>query len=223
MSRLDVGGQSIIVNMADGTYPAVTCYGSPVGAANQSSVVFTGNSVDPAACVIHGTNTNAAQIGVGAIVSFDGIQFSASGSIANNTGTGLLVNSNAQATFASCDFGVCAGNHMWAFTGGLIGSGGAPYSISGSPGGCHILASNDCNISVDGSTLTINNAPTWGNAFIEATSGAFAAAIGCVFNGPAHGKRWAASANGVIGANATPDTYFPGDINGVSSTGGIVI
>lgn len=226
MERLDVGGQNITVNVADGQYGWLTCAGSPVGASGGSSVAFVGDQVSPTSVVFSNPNGNAVAVWLGAIVSLSGIHIQAGGTGGdyNANGYGVIAVEGGYLYISNVDFGTCSGGHMLAIGGGGISTGGAPYSISGSaPVHANAEASGG-GLSLADSTVTIYNTPTFSSMFMLANSCATANVWGMRFNGTAHGMRYSAQRNGVININGVnPETYFPGDIAGVVATGGWVI
>lgn len=224
MTRLDVGGHNVTVNIADGSYPALVCSGSPVGSANYSGVSFVGDNVSPSSVVISNPNGIAIYALQGGNIQVSGLRVQAGGSAADYsaTGTGIVANSGGGVLIGNIDFGTCSTGHMATYGSGGITSAGQPYSISGNAPYHFAAGSSGGGCSLADSTVTIYNTPTFSTAFAIALSCATASAWRMVFNGTAHGKRYWATQNGVIATGGAPSTYFPGDIAGSVDTGGIV-
>jgi hypothetical protein len=226
MARLDVGGQSVTVNMADGSYPPIVCNGSPVGAAEGSGVTFHGDTTSPSSVVIDNPNGIAAYVALGAIVSFSGMRFQAGGTGGdyNGNGCGLLANYGGYASFSNVDFGTCSTAQIVGQGGGSVTSAGAPYSISGNAPVHALAAYGGGGCGFTDSTITLYNTPTFSSAFVVAESSAVLGAWGAHFNGAAHGPRYLAQQNGIILCGVgNPDAYFPGDVNGSVATGGQIV
>jgi hypothetical protein len=222
MQRLDVGGQSITVHMADGSYPPLRCEGSPVGAGT-AGVTFFGDDVSPTSCVISNAIGTAVAVIGGAIVTLRGVHLQAAGSnqIYSESGSGLSC-VGGLAIVNNVDFGTCSYAHMLAQAGGQIVTYGTPYSIS-SNASFHMLANGGGTISIVASPVTLYNSPTFSQAFVEAWALGYVGAYQAVFNGAAHGKRYFCQANGVVACGVNPDTFFPGDVAGTVQSGGFVL
>jgi hypothetical protein len=226
LQRLDVGGQSITVNMADGSYPALFCIGSPVGAAEGSAVSFIGDTVSPSSVVISNPNGIAVYAALGAYVGLQGVRIQAGGTGGdyNANGTGLVANTGGYIGISNVDFGTCTGSHMVAQGGGAISTGGAPYSISGNAQAHCCAAFSGGGMSLADSTVTLYNTPTFSIGFAFASSCGTMNVWSMHFNGGAHGPRYFAETNGIISCNVgNPNAYFPGDVNGTVATGGQIV
>lgn len=225
MARLDVGGQQITVQIADGSYGPLTCAGVPVGAAGGSGVSFVGDQVSPTSVVVSAANGIAIYATLGANISLQGIHIQAGGTGGdyNASGTGLVTNAGGSILFGNVDFGTCSTWHMSALGAGSISSGGQPYSISGNAPAHATSAYSGGGLGLVGSTVTLYNTPTWSDAFCVAESCGSMNMWNMHFNGGAHGKRYRASSNGIISCGVgNPNAYFPGDVNGTVDTGGII-
>lgn len=223
MQRLDVGGWTVTVNIADGSYPPLVCEGSPVGALGGSGVLFIGDQASPSSVVIGNPNGVAIGVGMGAVVGLAAVRVQAGGTMVdyNGTGTGIIADRGGYLGISNVDFGTCSTGHMTAQNGGSIITLGAPYSISGNAP-FHSQAQTGGNLSLADSHVTIYNTPTFSTGFMVAVESGTANAWSMVFNGAAHGPRWVASTNGVIIChNANPNAYFPGDVAGITNSGGI--
>jgi hypothetical protein len=225
MARLDVGGQNITVNMADGTYPSLTCLGAPVGAVNGSSVMFVGDQASPSSVVISNPNATAVTVGLGATCGFEGLRVQASGpggDFASN-GSGITAYAGGNIYINNVDFGTCTGWHLCSLGGGSISCNGA-YSISGNAEAHACAAYSGGGMSLADSRVTLYNTPTFSIAFVLAESCGSMNVWSMTFNGAAHGPRYIATTNGIISCGVgNPDAYFPGDVNGSVNSGGQIV
>jgi hypothetical protein len=222
MARYDVGGQSITVNMADGSYPPFVCNGTPVGAQG-ASVIFQGDMVSPSSVVISQSNGIAVFVALGAIVALQGLRVQASGTAGdyNANGTGIVADSAGTVQINNVDFGTCQTAHMNALNAGAIMTGGAPYSISGNAP-IHMLGAAG-NLSTADSHVTLYNSPTFSTAFAVAEWAGTINVFRQTFTGAAHGPRYNAQSNGIISTNGAGANYLPGDAAGSVSTGGLYL
>lgn len=223
MRRLDVGGQAVVVNMADGTYPPLVCDGEPVGGQG-AGVSFVGDVVSPSSCVISNNNGVAVYAAFNAIVLLKGIRIQAAGTSADYiaNGTGIVANNGATILLDTVDFGTCQTGHMQSINGAIITTAGAPYSISGNAP-FHMIAAAGANVSTADSHVTIYNTPTFATAFAEAVWSASVNCWGQVFTGAAHGPRYLAASNAIITTNGAGANYLPGDVAGAVQSGGLYI
>jgi hypothetical protein len=77
-------------------------------------------------------------------------------------------------------------------------------------------------ISTNNKAITLTGAPAWSQAFILCQLASFVQVVNNTYSGSATGKRYTATSNAVInsGGSGTSSTYFPGDSNGTTATGG---
>lgn len=221
MARLDVGGQNVTVNIADGSYPPLACVGTPVGSAEGSGVTFVGDQVSPSSVVISNPNGMAIYAALGAYVSIQELRVQAGGTGGDwsGNGTGLLANYGGFVGISNIDFGTCSTAHMISQGGGGLVSGGAPYSISGNAPVHMSVDFSGGGLSMVDSRVTLYNTPTFSSAFATAGTCGSLLAYNMTFNGTAHGPRYLATTNGIITCGGNP-TYFPGDQPGSVNTGG---
>jgi hypothetical protein len=121
-----------------------------------------------------------------------------------------------------CVFGaVGTGNHLYASGGGSQIEIDNLYGIAG-PAGCHYAASDHGTIRIFGDPHI-----AFDGSFTTATALAGQLALVRLFTAfrlhghTIAGTRWLASANGVVNSmSGSPNTEFPGNVNGSASTGG---
>lgn len=101
---IDLNGQVVIINVADGTYTdPISLYGLPVGASDDQPLRIIGNEVSPQNVVISTTGSSAMTMQYGAYALMAGMTFQTSG-----TGVGWNVQSNSFLEHRNCRFGNCA-------------------------------------------------------------------------------------------------------------------
>lgn len=216
---LDLNGFTVTVSCADGTYAPLIASGVALGALDETSIQFTGNTGTPANCIISATNASA-------VTATNGAQFTVNGFTVNATGTAAGQGAGVYAasagtrirTGAAMRFGACSVAHMQALSAGQVVP-LAGYTIAGAAPSAWSAGLNGVVTHLDTGTVTISGTPAF-TAFASASSGGVIACAGLTFSGSATGSRYAASANGVINTNGAASTYLPGNAAGTTATGG---
>lgn len=210
---LDCAGNNVTVQIADGTYTAgASMTNSPVGGV----VTFQGNNATPANVVISSTSSDCFFLGTACVVNIKDmkLQTTTSGNCIEITIKG------AKVAYSNLNFGACAGAHMAANTGGAFEC-GASYTISGSATS-HFAGSIDGLWNIFFATVTLTGTPAFSSGTILLLTGSLASMFSVTFSGAATGKRYDVQGNSVLqsfGAG-TASTYFPGNANGTTATGG---
>lgn len=127
-SNYDLSGQTVTINVADGTYAGITGNGPVVGQVGAPNILFKGNIITPGNCIINGANGYAFGAAFGARFSITGfkVDFSAGGNDMLTTGQGgeiWILNTNPGSISNVFIFGTSAGigfNDMSAAFGGRI-------------------------------------------------------------------------------------------------------
>lgn len=226
MERYDLGGQPITVNVANGTYGALSAIGLPIGSLG-AGVTFIGNTADPANVIWAGTNGPAVAAGLGAILALEGIRLQAGGTIGDYRAApcGITGIAGAAVSFDKIDFGPCAFAHMQAATGANVSAIGtnASYTVSGGAT-FHTYPWAGGIVTTADATLTFNILAAFSGAFAAASQGGSLSMWGMSFGGSATGPRYSITGNAVLNINgANPDTYLPGNAAGTKATGGEII
>lgn len=216
----DLNGNTITLNVADGTYaPAggtqvLNVTAAPTGT---GTVAIVGNTGTPANVLWSTTSANVVAISAIYIptITFSGMKFqtTTSGSAISHSGTGSI-------GIGSVDFGTVVSTHM--ITGNsrssiqITGS----YTISGNAA-THMQAGNNSLIASNTVTVTLTGTPAFGTQFAFAFAGATISIPTTTFSGSATGQRYTVSRGGLIdtGTN-TSGSYFPGSTAGVVTSGG---
>jgi len=214
-NNLDLAGNTVNINVADGTYTGgISVTGPWFGA---GTVNFIGNTTTPANCIISTTSQDAILAQQGAIFNVGGFKVQTT-----TSGRGIQANTNAEITLTNAmNIGACANEQMYAPTSGLIVyaanytiSGSAPYHWSATTGG-EITFGNAVTITLTG-TPAFSSSFAFSNALgiISSPSG------GITFSGAATGVRYVAQLNGIISVTGGGASYLPGNSAGSTATGG---
>ncbi len=213
---IDLNGYNLTIQFANGTYTQpIVCAGIPLGFGATNSITLLGNATTPSLATFSVTNGTCVLASNGANVNVRGVGLQATGPAGQEVGYGLYAGQSSTITYSSVIFGPCNNAHIRS--GGLISSGGAPYTISGSAGS-HIYA-NTGDISIANSAISLTGTPAFSNAFALNLMGQIVAG-GVAFSGTATGKRYDVSANGVTFTGSGSPNYFPGSVAGTFESGG---
>ncbi len=228
----DLNGNTITVNVANGTYTAgIVCVGLPPGAfgglaqvpatLQPPPIAFVGNVASPGSVVISATNSNGIVATSGACISLNGFTLTATGTSANYNvqGIGLYAFNNSSIQYQNVIFGACSFGHVVASANCLIESAGQPFTIAGSAPQS-ILAQFGSTIVIVGSTVTLTGTPAFSNYFASAQACGILQANGVTFVGSATGTRYSVQTNGVILTGGGGANYLPGSLAGSAITGG---
>lgn len=216
---LDTGGQTVTIQIADGTYNENVALKNVVGHMTNGDLIIKGNAATPANVVVNGSNTNDGVFNSEGVDSIWRIQD------LKVTGTnchGIYAAYGGYIEVTNVNFGAFTGSYIahMSVRGGTIDCIGN-YTISGS---CyrHINTAASGLIQCQGRTVTFTASTTW-------TQFAFCSMNGTmIVNGntyslgayTATGKRYESTLNGVLWTNGGGSTYFPGDTSGTTATGG---
>lgn len=208
VAELDVDGQSITIQVRDGTYTGANTLKSFVG---NSTALITGNTSTPANVVISTTSANC---------------FTGNGVRGNWQVQGMTLQTTTGGNCFSLDnyttvvsgtgivFGACAGIHILSQTAARF-TVGADYTISGGASN-HILTQDLGTYICQTKTITLTGTPAF-TAFVNSRRFGEIIATGITFSGSATGSRYSVSNVGIIHTNGGGATYFPGDAAGAGT------
>ena len=226
MQSLDIAGQSVVVNIADGTYTGgIVMTDMPLGVGNTGSIQFKGNTATPGNVILNITGGNCFFANGGTTITVSGMRLKATTGGAGVSGCGLVASQGSTINFDHMEFDACATAHMYATTGGTIQSNGNAYAITGdsAPTTNPVLVSGAGGVSLASTTVTIGSARAF-TAFVQSSLVSFVTANAMTFSGAGvagtTGARYSAVKNGVIDTNGGGATYFPGNAGGATATGG---
>ncbi len=218
-STLDVGGQTITVSVAAGTYTSRLTLDVPV--TGGGFIVFQGNTATPSNVLISTTSTECISVStdLGANAVFiEGFKFvtTTSGACIRHGGLGQL-------WYGSCDFGAAAAGtavHIHCQALGALFVAYANYTISGSASAHFYAPTPGAEISASGLTITLTGSPVFSGAFaysaggyIEATGNTFTGATGASST-----RYFVGGALGAVNSGGGGANYFPGNIAGSGGT-----
>jgi hypothetical protein len=207
---LDAGNKDVILQLADGTYPAIVVQGNPpgIGAASFSIV---GNTTTPGNVIVQGTNTDAFLAKGGARVTVKGIKFQTTGS-----GSGINTQDVGTSVYVDvgCQFGACVAKHMIAYLGTEINLAGA-YTITGNAPVHYEVAGGVIykNASCDATNRTFTNFTNvynGGKLMINNTAFTTTGSVG---------TRYYVYAGGMVQSYGAANTIMPGNAAGYTDTG----
>lgn len=174
-NELDLAGNVVTINVADGTYTAgIEARGLPPGATADQPIRLTGNESTPANVVISVTNGNGIALALGAYLRVAGITTQTT-----TGGVGWSVQSNSMLEHRNCRFGNCAnemiltqhhatvralgtttvaGNAQYfchATKRSIIDFAGRTIAFSGTPTfSTYLWGINDASVNLDSGTIT---------------------------------------------------------------------
>ena len=233
-NNFNTAGFTSTISVANGTYTGLTNISGLISGqtfgdttrnnyTNDTSVFIIGNTTTPSNVVLTSAST------LGTINVTNGARVGIAGFRLSNTagGYGFYVVGGAQLSFSLVDFGgfTSGGIHYAASQGGFIEV-YAPYSISGGAG-CHFIAGQGGIVQwlatgLTPKAITLTGTPAFTSGFACAQGpGYMSVDIVNTFTGAATGPRYSASLNSVINTAGQGATYFPGNVAGTTSTGGI--
>lgn len=214
---LDINGQTVTIQIGDGTYTAGMTLKNVVGYAAPGNLVIRGNASNHSAVMLNlssGIPILAENISsVWTLYDFHVQTGSAVCLYASGSGTTIQ--------FSGLDFGTCATNHIQTNNGASVNAIG-DYSISASSSYYHIQAVNRSIVVTAGRTVTIAANLTL-VTFVLVENLSEILAYGMTFSLGAYsvtGARYTVRSNSVI-YTAGGTNYFPGNSAGVAATGGI--
>jgi hypothetical protein len=217
MFNYDMRGQSVFIQVADGTYNAgCRIAGAAVGSQNVAVAAITiiGDVANPDAVEIHDT-TQAPGAFIttnGAVLVLDGMR------IDSDNGSATFPGLGSEIAISNVDFGNTHFGQMHAETGGesaIVGN----YSISGSaPAHIENVTGGQARISEIPITITVNGSITYSDAFVSLAENSFAyfvpklgGTFGVVFagSGTISGKRYDIASNSVLETEQGNASSFP--------------
>jgi len=215
-STLDLGGYTVTVNTADGTYAP----GSGVNVlliaqpwTGGGSVFFEGNITTPANVVFSATSAAVVLVTctLPGILRFRGMKITATG------GRGLEHRGSGILQFGLVDFGACGGAHYAALTPGAFIGGISAYAISGNSA-IHMQATFLGKVETVSITITLVGSPVLSTAFAFGSRNGVVQANNLVFSGAAGTgtKKYNADLGGGVFTNSGDINYFPGNVAGTA-------
>lgn len=205
--KLDLGGFSVTVQIADGTYTAGLMISSPAIGGN---VTFQGNHTTPANVLVSTSGPCVYNSASGFILNLRDFKIASSGSVGVNGAAGAYI------SIGGMDFGACGNTQLRADSGSYISIDGN-YTISGG-GPQHWAAIMGGKINGNTKTITLTGAPAFSSAFAAMETGAVLNFFSPTFSGSAAGARYSISSGGIINLYGAGTSALPGDSAGSGGT-----
>lgn len=206
LGTLDLGGQNVTIQCADGTYAGFSMNSAQTGA---GLITVRGNTSTPANVTIDSTiNLN----GAGVLCRIEGF------TLMTASGNCLAAASGALAQIGSLVFGASAGAHIFLNPRGFLEV-HANYSISGGANR-HFACLSQSQINISSRTITVSGTPAFSIAFCQAAALALVTFFSSSFSGDATGTRYSSTGNSVVNTGGGA-SFFPGNAAGTTGTGGL--
>lgn len=212
IGTLDFGGNTVTVQVANGTYTgSVTFSTAQTGA---GSVVFTGNTTTPSNCLISTTSAACFTAGGKSSVNIQGFKLTSASS-----GDLLLANGANISVSGIMEYGASAGIQIRCAGGGSIMANSA-YVISGGATRHYYTPTAGCVLISASNVVTITGVPALSAYFADSDGTATETINGKTFLGSATGTRYNVTLNGVMNTAGGGANYLPGNAAGSTATGG---
>lgn len=208
---LDLAGNTVTIQLADGTYTAGLSISAP---ALGGTVILNGNSSTPTNVVIS-TTICVSLSAPGSAITVQNLRLSGSDICLAVQSPGSQATIGPGMSFAGSPsrqhINISQGKVQATTNGFTIASGGGGWLQVAQYG---VLETADI-------TITFSGTPAWTNEGINSATG-LVSLWNTTISGSATGKRYSVSANGFINSfgAGTSSSYFPGSVNGSSGTGG---
>lgn len=211
MNRIDLNGNNIVIQVADGTYNDPVKVLSPwVG---QGLVEIVGNVGVPSNCLV---SVNDAQ---GVFYGEKSAAFNVRGfAIYNAGGDGVSSQSSAFINAGAMEYRYCQASQLVAGGQAFLYL-SANYSITQGGGSSHLHTGSPGLIFAGDITCTITNNPAYSAYFAGAANGSIVVK-GITFTGAAQGARYLAHKHGIVETHPGYNPALPGTIEGREATGG---
>lgn len=211
-ATLLLNGFTVTIQVRDGTFVGDVSLKSITG----GRVIVQGNTTTPTNVVIQRSAAIAAVLGIGIVgtYTFQGFTF------AGTPGAWIRVDGpGVNFTFNTITFPLLTGGiHILSLDGAIVQSDGN-YTISG--GGATFMQTSVQGMIVDlaARTITVSGTPAWSFGFAVASANSTIRYPNKTYSGAATGVRYRTIENSVISVGGSA-TYFPGDVAGITATGG---
>lgn len=210
VSKLDINGYTVTIQVGNGTYTGAVNLKNVVGFEDIGNLIIQGDTTTPSNVVVSVTGNHCfSTSNLRVIWKIAGFK------LTTTTSGACLRCEDGHFEFANCEFGSCAGSHIYVLNNGYIGCYGN-YSISGSAIN-HWIAAQQGRIVCTGKTITLTGTPAFSAAFANGQYLSLQIVNGNTYSGSATGVRYSVIQNAVIYTNGAT---LPGSSAGTTGTGG---
>jgi len=214
---INFNGYTVTISIGAGTYTAgFTANGKPVGLINYTNLVIKGGTGTATDVVISITSASAALFKLGAKATIQDLKIQTT-----TAGHGIYANGGSEIHFSNINFGAVAYYAIYVSQSGSKVVADGNYAISGAQAR-HLSADQKGFIEISSRTVTITGTPAIA-AFAFAAEVAMVRAASVTFSGAATGVRYSVSENAVVQTSGGGASYFPGDVAGSITTGGVYV
>lgn len=215
---IDLAGFNCIIQVGDGTYTGNINLAPYLGRGTEGHagpVLIQGNAVSPSNVIIAPTSGDAV---TGTEHGYFEYMFQ---NMRINPATGanaFLVDMGSWIVIGNgITFGSTTGNHITVEDRGLFEIVGN-YTIAGGANAHILLTVGGFVIYAGATTVTLTGTPAFTASFILALRQSLLVAPSVTFSGAATGTRWQRDSSSFFLLGATPDSVFPGSVNGSITT-----
>lgn len=210
--KIDLNGQSVIIQVADGTYTAGAFISGPwVGS---GAVYIFGNTATPENCIINATSADVFYADKGAAVDVRGFT-----GTTTTSGSVIKAYLGAYISFQSIVFGSCAASHVDCGTSATVIASGN-YSITGGAVSHLHCGAPGAIVHNPGITVTLTGTPAFSAYFVGAAEGSVTC-MSTTWTGAATGQKFLAHKGGVIDVGNGNASTLPGNVSGWTENGGV--
>lgn len=211
----DFGGQSVTIQLADGTYSENVILAYPWVGGNM--LIIVGNVGTPANVVINPANGTAFSLGTPG--GFSPVSLTLSGMKISAAGGSCIVGADRCSMIigAGVIFGACSGSHIVASRGASAFL-SAPTTIAGNAGVAFLQCGANA-IVLGGSTIAVTGTPSFGVALMYCVRNATLVLGATVFTGAATGKQYLVQTGAVIDGGGRGTSWLPSGMTAGTTDG----
>lgn len=213
--NLDLGGQSVTIQIGDGTYATGINASQPWTGGGTVSIL--GNLTTPANVVFNSGDLLAVNCNLPGILTLRGVK-----------GSGQRVinhNGNGQVQYSTIDCGACSGPHILTQAPGAYIQATGSYTISGSAAAHWRTFFPSVIQAINTLTITLTGTPAFSSAFADAGDQGqiYVGSAQVTMSGAATGTRYQGVKLALIDTNGGGVNYFPGSVAGTVNNGAVYV
>jgi hypothetical protein len=218
VSALDIAGNTITIQIADGTYTATVALKNVPGFASLGNLIIQGNNATPANVIISTTSADCFSADtLSSVWDIKDLKMQTT-----TSGACLAPTNGSCIRFGNVNFGTTAGSHVYCLNRGYIVT-LSNYAISGAAS-IHWLAYHASQLVCIAKTITITGTPAF-SLFADCEFLSTMNVHSNTFSGSATGPRYQSYSNSIIFTNGGGATYLPGNAAAgtPTATGGLYL